>query len=86
MTAPITLPMSFGEDAPGRDRGVDQLAELLVGDLLGQVALDQLGLGALRGRLLVARRPREGLGRLDPLLALPLEHRDGVPSPSFSSC
>ena len=40
------------------DRGVDQLAQLLVGELLGQVGLDQLRLEALGGRLLGRGPPR----------------------------
>ena len=60
------------------DRRVDQLRQLLVGELLGQVALDQLRLEALGGGLLGPPGALVGLGRLDPLLALALQHRDLV--------
>src|SRR6476646_6167505 len=59
-------------------RRVDQLGQLLVGELRRQVARDQLRLEALGARLLGTPRLLVGGGGLEPLLALALEHRDLV--------
>src|SRR5215203_4511939 len=61
-----------------RDRRGDQVRQLLVGELLRQVALDQLRLEALRGGLVDAAGALVGLGCFDPLLALALQDRDLV--------
>jgi hypothetical protein len=55
-----------------RDRRLDQLRQLLVGELLGQVALDQLRLEALGSGLLGAAGALVSLSRLDPFLVLAL--------------
>src|SRR3954447_7299539 len=60
------------------DRRLDELAQLLVGELLRQVGLDQLRLEALGARLLGPPRLLVGLRRLNPLLALALQDRDLV--------
>src|SRR3954453_3522870 len=60
------------------DRGGDQLVQLRVRELRGQVGGDQLRLGLLGRRLLLAPALAEGLRRLEALLALPLQHGDLV--------
>src|SRR5262249_54575932 len=60
------------------DRGANDLLELVVAELLRQVGLDHIGLGALGARLLVAAAASVGLRGLEPLLALALQHRDLV--------
>ena len=72
----MTLPMSFGDAAPASATASATIAlQLLVGDLLGQVGLDQLGVALGLAGQLVAAALAEGLGRLQPPLALALEHR-----------
>ena len=79
MTIAITLPMSFGDVGAGLgDRVGHDRPELLVGDLLGQVALDQLRLALGLAGQVVAAALAEGLGGLQPALALALEHLDLV--------
>src|SRR5213080_3444322 len=60
------------------DRAADQLAELAVGELLGQVPGDQLRLGLLGTGTVLASAPAEALGRLQPLLALPPQNGELV--------
>src|SRR4051794_10567822 len=60
------------------DRALNQLRQLLVGELLRQVALDQLCLEALGSRLLSPAGALVSLRRLDPFLALALQYRDLV--------
>ena len=77
ITADITLPISCCDCAPvSATASATSRLELLLGDLLRQVAVDQLGLGLLgRGRL-VAARLAVGLGGLGAPLALALQDRD----------
>ena len=79
ITADITWPICFCSVAPVSSTAVgDQALELLVGELRRQVGLDQLRLGALGGGLLGPPGALVCLGRLDPFLAFPLQHRDLV--------
>ena len=83
----MTLPMSLGDEAPVSATASPTMAsQLLVGELLGQVALDDLGLALLGLGELVAAGLAVGLGGLEPALALALEHGDLVAAaPSFSA-
>ena len=79
MTMAMTLPMSFGDVAPDWATASATIAlQLLVGHLLGQVGLDQLGVALGLAGQLVAAPLAEGLGGLQPPLALALEHGDLV--------
>ena len=60
------------------DDVADDRAQLLVGELLGQVGLDHLGLALLGLGEVVAAGVAVGLGGLEPALALALEHVDLV--------
>ncbi len=86
MTSAITLPISFGELAPDSATASPTIAcSSVVGDLLGQVGADQLGLALLGAGEVVAARVAVRGGGLEPALALALEHLDLVgrrrPSP-----
>jgi hypothetical protein len=69
----ITRPISFGPCAPLARRARDDRAQLLVGQLGGQVGRDERGLGLLGLRELGAVAGAEGLGGLDAPLALPAQ-------------
>ena len=77
ITADITLPISFCDCAPvSLERVGDQRLELLVGDLLRQVAVDQLA--STSSAAASSSRPAlaVGLGGLGAALALALQDRD----------
>jgi hypothetical protein len=60
------------------DSAGDELREFLVGELLRQVSLDQLGLRLLALRLIGAASFAERLGRIQPSLPLALQRGDLV--------
>ena len=64
---------------PGlRDRVLDDAAQLVVAHLLRQILVDDLCLTLLGAGQVLAARVAVGLGRLEPALALALQHRDLV--------
>ena len=92
-TPPSARPLTFGVSAPITrpiarmpvvahaelvDRRGDQRGDLLLGELLGQVARDHRRLRALLVGLLVAPGVVERLGGLAPLLGLAAEHAEDV--------
>ena len=75
MTAFITWPMSLGPMAPvSATARLDDLPQLVVGELGRQVAADQLGLERSCSRQLGAARVVELLGGVEPALALAAQH------------
>ena len=71
ITSFITLPMSFGDEAPASAIASATMAlQLLVGQLGREVAGDQLGLGLLAGDQVVAAGLAELLRGVEPALAL----------------
>ena len=79
ISADITSPICFCSVAPVSATAASTSAASSSSEsCCGQVALDQLRLEALGGGLLGPPGAVVGLGRLDPLLALALQHRDLV--------
>ena len=75
--APMTLPISCGEEAPDSATASPTIAlQLLVRELLGQVRGDHLGLALLGLGGVGAAAVAVGLGGLEAALALALEHLD----------
>ena len=77
ISADITWPICRGSLAPVSATAASTSSSSSSSEsCVGQIGLDQLALEALLGRLLRAPRPLVGLRGLQPLLALPLQHRD----------